>query len=180
MERFDSELRDTADWADWEENRADRYAIEHDERRYPVKQIISTATGIPVSDFSGGQAAGNANRYDVGKLMRRPRSCTTPSSWLTPRALDLAHRKSRLPAWRKPPPIWSATAPNFQAPLTLPPRTVAAMARRNAGDCPIHPRNSSPHTPRAARRQPGGRGPMKSRGSTPCTSSVRSVSPINA
>jgi hypothetical protein len=63
MERFDRELRDTADWTDWEENRAHRYAIERDERRYPVKQIISTATGIPVSDFSGGRAAGNANLY---------------------------------------------------------------------------------------------------------------------
>jgi hypothetical protein len=65
MERFDRELRETAVWADWEQNRAHRYAIEHAGRRYPVKQIISTATGIPVSDFSGGQAAGNANRYAI-------------------------------------------------------------------------------------------------------------------
>jgi hypothetical protein len=46
------------------------------------------------------------------------------------------------------PAVRSATAANFQAPLTLPPRTVAAMARRNARDCPIHPRNSRPHTGR--------------------------------
>jgi 5-methylcytosine-specific restriction enzyme A len=65
MERFDRELRETAVWADWEQNRTHRYAIEHAGRRYPVKQIISTATGIPVSDFSGGQAAGNANRYAI-------------------------------------------------------------------------------------------------------------------
>jgi 5-methylcytosine-specific restriction protein A len=61
--RFDRELRDTADWSGWEQNRAHRYAIEHDRRRYPVKQIVSIATGIPVADFSGGEAAGNANQY---------------------------------------------------------------------------------------------------------------------
>ena len=30
---------------------------------YPVKQIVSMATGLPVSEFSGGQAAGDANQY---------------------------------------------------------------------------------------------------------------------
>src|SRR5215470_14083703 len=63
MGRFDRELRDTSDWADWEQNRAHRYAIGYAGRRYPVKQIISMATGTPVSDFSGGEAAGDANQY---------------------------------------------------------------------------------------------------------------------
>jgi len=63
MGRFDRDLRATPDWADWEQNRAHRYAIEHDGRRYPVKQIVSLATASPVSDFSGGQAAGDANQY---------------------------------------------------------------------------------------------------------------------
>ena len=63
MERFDSELRHTADWAAWEKNKAHLYEIEHDARRYPVKQIVSMATETPVSDFSGGQAAGDANQY---------------------------------------------------------------------------------------------------------------------
>jgi 5-methylcytosine-specific restriction enzyme A len=61
--RFDRELRDTADWTGWEQNRAHQYAIEHEGRRYPVKQIVSMATGMPVSDFSGGQTAGDANQY---------------------------------------------------------------------------------------------------------------------
>jgi predicted HNH restriction endonuclease len=61
--RFDRELRDTPDWSGWQQNRAHRYAIEHDRRRYPVKQIVSIATGIPVADFSGGEAAGDANQY---------------------------------------------------------------------------------------------------------------------
>jgi hypothetical protein len=39
------------------------YAIEYEGKRYPIKQIVSMATEIPVSDFSGGQAAGDANQY---------------------------------------------------------------------------------------------------------------------
>ena len=60
MRRFDIELRNMPDWDDWEQNRAHRYAIEYQGQRYPVKQIISMATGMPVSDFSGGRAAGDA------------------------------------------------------------------------------------------------------------------------
>jgi hypothetical protein len=54
MARLDRDLRATPDWADWEQNRAHRYAIEHDGRHYPVKQVVSLATGLPVSEFSGG------------------------------------------------------------------------------------------------------------------------------
>ena len=63
MGRFDLDLRDTPDWADWEQNRAHRFAIDFDGLRYPVKQIVSMATGAPVSDFSGGRAPGDANQY---------------------------------------------------------------------------------------------------------------------
>jgi 5-methylcytosine-specific restriction protein A len=68
--QFDRELRDTPDWADWEQNRAHLYAIEYEGKRYPVKQIISMATEIPVSDFSGGQAAGDANQFVSGRGFR--------------------------------------------------------------------------------------------------------------
>ena len=63
MGQFDRDLRDAPDWRDWEQKRAYRYAIEHAGQHYPVKQIVSMATGTPVSDFSGGRAAGDANRY---------------------------------------------------------------------------------------------------------------------
>jgi 5-methylcytosine-specific restriction protein A len=63
MGQFDRDLRETPDWTDWEQNKAHRYAIEHAGQHYPVKQIVSMATGTPVSDFSGGRAAGDANRY---------------------------------------------------------------------------------------------------------------------
>jgi hypothetical protein len=77
MGQFDSELRDKPDWADWEKNSAHRFAIERDGRHYPVKRIVSLATGLPVSDFSGGKAAGDANKcvaargFTIVELRRR-------------------------------------------------------------------------------------------------------------
>jgi hypothetical protein len=64
MKRYDSELRSTDDWVGWEQNLAHKYAIENDGKIYPVKQIISMATGTPVNNFSGGI---EANSY-VKKL----------------------------------------------------------------------------------------------------------------
>lgn len=58
MARFDRDFRDATEWAGWEQNRAHLYAIEHDGRRYPVKQIISMATGMSVSEFSMGRGCG--------------------------------------------------------------------------------------------------------------------------
>jgi hypothetical protein len=58
---FDRDLRDTREWTEWEHNNAHRYAIRHNERLYPVKQIVSLATGIPTSEFSGGES--HANTY---------------------------------------------------------------------------------------------------------------------
>src|SRR4051794_32502565 len=43
LTRFDRELRYTQDWASWESNNAHLYAIEHEGKRYPVKQIVSMA-----------------------------------------------------------------------------------------------------------------------------------------
>jgi 5-methylcytosine-specific restriction protein A len=65
MARFDRELRNMPDWANWEKNKAHLYAIEQANQRYPVKQVVSMATGLPVSEFSGGQAPGDANAYVV-------------------------------------------------------------------------------------------------------------------
>lgn len=54
MRQFDREVRDTAEWKDWEANKAQIYAIEYEGRRYPPKKIISFAIGAPVSTFVGG------------------------------------------------------------------------------------------------------------------------------
>jgi 5-methylcytosine-specific restriction enzyme A len=61
LTEFDLHLRDNREWNEWETNRAHKYAIEHGGRRYPVKKIVSIATGIPVKDFSGGRHPGHTN-----------------------------------------------------------------------------------------------------------------------
>lgn len=55
LRRFDEELRGSPQWANWEEREKYRYAIGHEGRRYPVKKIISLATGQPVAEYSGGR-----------------------------------------------------------------------------------------------------------------------------
>jgi hypothetical protein len=54
MEEFDKELRGTEEWSGWEQKGTYKYAIVHDGQHYPVKQIISMATGEPKTTFSGG------------------------------------------------------------------------------------------------------------------------------
>lgn len=79
---FDRDLRATTEWNGWETNRAHKFAISEGGRLYPVKQIVSMATGKPVSDFSGGDGT---NRYvrelglDVIEL-RRDDADTQPVS----------------------------------------------------------------------------------------------------
>jgi len=57
MDKFDAELRDSKDWQGWEDKKNHKYAILHEGKRYPVKEIIHLATGVPVGSFSGGTAA---------------------------------------------------------------------------------------------------------------------------
>src|SRR3954467_11795351 len=57
LRRFDADLRSTSDWAGWENNNAHKYALIHEGQSYPIKQIVSLASGVPVSEFSGGPEA---------------------------------------------------------------------------------------------------------------------------
>jgi hypothetical protein len=61
MDRFDRELRNTT-YANWQQDRSFKYALERQGRLYPVKIIVSLATDVPVSQFGGG-AESEANRY---------------------------------------------------------------------------------------------------------------------
>jgi 5-methylcytosine-specific restriction protein A len=61
MHKFDRQSRDEREWADWEDNKAHKYAIQHGRRIYPVKKIVSLASGVDVGQFSGGRYPGNAN-----------------------------------------------------------------------------------------------------------------------
>ncbi len=54
VNRFDRELRDSLTWQGWQEKLSQRWALQHDGKLYPPKQIISLAAGVPVSQFSGG------------------------------------------------------------------------------------------------------------------------------
>jgi len=60
MADFDQRLRASRKWLNWEQNKAHKFAIREGNRLYPVKCILSIATGIPVSGFSGGESPGQA------------------------------------------------------------------------------------------------------------------------
>jgi len=60
MAEFDRQYRRTRSWLKWEENQAHKYAIEESRVLYPVKRVISLATGVPVSELHGGPGRANA------------------------------------------------------------------------------------------------------------------------
>ena len=60
MKEFDRHLRNTRAWENWEQNKVHLFAIKYKGDFYPVKRIISMATGFPVSEFRGGL---ESNRY---------------------------------------------------------------------------------------------------------------------
>lgn len=64
LEEFDQSFRLLPGWDSWEADTNHKYAILQDGRRYPVKQILSMATGASKNSFSGGD---EANSY----LLRR-------------------------------------------------------------------------------------------------------------
>ncbi|MDQ2995746.1 MAG: EVE domain-containing protein, partial [Chloroflexota bacterium] len=81
MARFDRELRDSPEWADWQEQGNTRYAITVEGKLYPVKQIIVLATGTERSAFKGGSEANGyveARGFKVTPIDRQLES-TTPS-----------------------------------------------------------------------------------------------------
>jgi 5-methylcytosine-specific restriction protein A len=60
LRQFDTEHRPSPEWSGWENNAAQRFALMHNGLGYPPKKIISLATGVPVSQFSGGR---QSNEY---------------------------------------------------------------------------------------------------------------------
>jgi hypothetical protein len=73
LEEFDEEHRGEGRWADWQSNH--KHAIEHEGRLYPVKQIVSMATGRPARSFSGSEQANSYVReydFDVTRLRSQP------------------------------------------------------------------------------------------------------------
>lgn len=56
---FDDNLRDTEEWNDFTDRKNYKYAISYNDNLYPVKKIISIATGAHVSTFNGGDEFNN-------------------------------------------------------------------------------------------------------------------------
>jgi hypothetical protein len=54
LHEFDAQIRDTPEGQSWISNKAQKFAIDYEGRLYPPKAVVSLATRIPVSDFSGG------------------------------------------------------------------------------------------------------------------------------
>jgi 5-methylcytosine-specific restriction protein B len=57
IRRYDTEFRDDPAQQGWESHGNQKFAIEHDGKLYPVKKVVSLATEVPVSAFSGGDEA---------------------------------------------------------------------------------------------------------------------------
>jgi len=57
MLRFDAEIRSLPEWAQWDEKKNHKFAFVDEGRRYPMKEIISMASGTPKDEFSGGEEA---------------------------------------------------------------------------------------------------------------------------
>jgi 5-methylcytosine-specific restriction protein A len=73
LRQFDDTFRASPDWGSWESNAAQRFALVHNGLRYPPKKIISLATGVPVSSFSGGRQSNEYLRqrgFDVVPIHR--------------------------------------------------------------------------------------------------------------
>jgi len=73
MDRFDKELRNTPYWSNWQQDETYKYAIEQNGGLYPVKQIVSLATGVPVNTFSGGDQANGYVEARGFKVIALPR-----------------------------------------------------------------------------------------------------------
>lgn len=65
MCEFDEQHMDSGDYEGWFSKGNYKYAVQDNERFYPVKHILSRATGIASSDFSGGDQANTIFR-DLG------------------------------------------------------------------------------------------------------------------
>jgi hypothetical protein len=66
MALFDQQYRDKGRWKNWEQKKNFGYAIVDGETRYPIKEIISLATGRPVGEFHGGKHFANDKIEKLG------------------------------------------------------------------------------------------------------------------
>jgi 5-methylcytosine-specific restriction enzyme A len=63
LDVFDRDHRDTKEWESWTEKENHHFAIEHDEKFYPVKFTVSLATGLHVGEMHAGWGSNYTNTY---------------------------------------------------------------------------------------------------------------------
>ncbi|MEN9935721.1 MAG: hypothetical protein RLZZ387_2300 [Chloroflexota bacterium] len=137
IRQFDTELRATEAWAGWENNRAHRWAIEHEGQRYPVKQIAALASRLPTSAFSGGEAL-NTRVARLGFAIVALQPASGPLKAPAESAMDLQQRIEALEHDFAAARLLAITE---QARLRL---TLIALAEtreyaRHAAGCPVSP-----------------------------------------
>lgn len=89
MEAFDNELRSNPEWANWVDNENYKFAIFHDFKIYPVKHVISLATGIPKDTFSGGKESNDfLTRMGFAVISLRDYSWAIRSGNIASKTLD--------------------------------------------------------------------------------------------
>jgi len=73
FQRFDKQKRGEDRWDDWQSSGSYNYAIEHEGRLYPVKEIVSMATGRSNQSFHTKQAISylDDRGFDVARLRKQ-------------------------------------------------------------------------------------------------------------
>lgn len=74
MQIFDSTLRNSSTWMNWENNRAHRFAVEANGKLYPAKKLRSLITGVPVGLLIGGPPTNRFLESLDLKVIKIPRS----------------------------------------------------------------------------------------------------------
>lgn len=69
LTRFDEKYPETNDYENWLNDGTYRFALKYGGRLYPPKYILSQITGLPVSEFSGGDET-NSIFYQLGFPVR--------------------------------------------------------------------------------------------------------------
>lgn len=81
--QFDRELRSEPPYLDWESNGNFEWVLTHRDGRYPIKELISLASGVPRAKFSGGPKAVHA-MGDLGFVVEAlpDRTGAGPRAWV--------------------------------------------------------------------------------------------------
>ncbi len=69
---FDKRYTNSHDYDGWYSKDYYKYAVKYGERYYPVKHILSEATGITSSSFSGGEQANTVFRELGFQIVPKP------------------------------------------------------------------------------------------------------------